>query len=133
VARPNSKLETFKDLTDKSVGVQGGTIQERQLEKVAKKMQGLKVVRFKRVPDLIQAIRDKQVTAAILEDRVAATYVEDSLDPEFTVIENQDPVQFAIAFPKGSEIVEKVNRVIQEMQDSGEMELLIRRWFARQQ
>lgn len=133
VAHKGSNLRTFKDLMDKTVGVQEGTIQERQIQSVAKTVRGLEVVRIKRIPDLIQAIKDGKIAAAIIEDMVVATYVEDNPDLEFTVIAEQEPVQFAIALPKGSAMVEQFNRVIQDMKASGEMELLVRRWFAPQQ
>ncbi|MBW4553622.1 MAG: transporter substrate-binding domain-containing protein [Aphanocapsa sp. GSE-SYN-MK-11-07L] len=130
-ARQGANLKTLADLSDRRVGVQDGSIQEEQMQKLAATAQELRVVRFKRLPDLISAIKAKKVDAAIIEDTVVATYIADHPELEFNVISNQEPVTFAIAFPKGSPLVDDFNRIIQEMKDSGELDRLVRQWFNR--
>jgi arginine/lysine/histidine transporter system substrate-binding protein len=130
-ARKGANLKTLADLSDRRVGVQDGSIQEEQMDKLSATAQELRVVRFKRLPDLISAINTKKIDAAIIEDTVIATYIADNPDLEFNVISDQEPVTFAIAFPKGSPLVDDFNRIIREMKDSGELERLVRQWFNR--
>ena len=44
-------------------------------------------------------------------------------------IPSDGPAGSAIAFPQGSELVEDFNRVLQEMQESGEIDELVVKWF----
>jgi arginine/lysine/histidine transporter system substrate-binding protein len=132
-ARKGSNLKTLQDLVDRRVGVQDGSIQAAQMDKLADSAKELRVIRFKRLPDLISAIKTKTVDAAMIEDAVIATYTADNPDLEFSVIPDREPVQFAIAFPKGSPLVDDFNRIIQEMKDSGGLESLVREWFAPHQ
>ncbi len=129
--RKGTNLKTLADLADRRVGVQDGSIQEEQMEKLAATADELRVVRFKRLPDLISAIKTKKIDAAMIEDTVIATYIAANPDLEFNLISGQEPITFAIAFPKGSPLVNDFNRIIREMKDSGELELLVREWFNR--
>uniref|UniRef100_B8HUN7 Extracellular solute-binding protein family 3 n=1 Tax=Cyanothece sp. (strain PCC 7425 / ATCC 29141) TaxID=395961 RepID=B8HUN7_CYAP4 len=132
ISRSDREIKQFRDLAGRSVGVQLGTIQERQIEELTQQMPNLKIVRFRRVGEMVQALRIGQVDAAIVEAIVAETYTENRPELKMYPITEKPATEFAIAFPKGSVLVKDFNRILQEMISSGEMELMIRRWFSPQ-
>jgi ABC-type amino acid transport substrate-binding protein len=71
------------------------------------------------------------VDAAIIEDTVAKGYVENNPDLQFTTIPSNEANGSAVAFPKGSPYVEEFNKVIKKMQENGEMDKLIKKWFGQ--
>lgn len=125
VAKKDSPLTTAASLNGKTVGVQLSSIQE----KAAKEIQGANVKSLNRISEMIQELKSGRVDALIMEDTVAAGFVESNPDLQFNVIPNTGESGSAIAFPKGSELVAKFDPILTEMKDSGMMEELITKWF----
>lgn len=132
VSRQSQPLTQTADLAGKRVGAQLGSIQAAYAQKLAATMPDITLISHQRISQLIQALRQAEIDAAIIEDKIAEVYLED--DPTLTVsiIPNVEPMGSAIAFPKNSELVDEVNRILQEMRDNGELDRLIRQWFALQ-
>ncbi|WP_017303910.1 transporter substrate-binding domain-containing protein [Spirulina subsalsa] len=129
VARAGSGFKTFEDLAEKRVGVQLGSTQEQTTKEQAKEFPTMTVESRNRVSEVIQEIKAGRIDAAIVEDTVAKGYIQNNPDLEFTTIENQEAAGSAIAFPQGSELVEKFNEVLAEMRESGELDRLVQKWF----
>jgi len=125
VAKKGSNLTKPEDLTGKKVGVQLGTIQEKE----AKKFKGITLVALNKTGELILEIKSNRIDAAILEDTIAKGFVTSNPDLEFNTIPNTEAAGSAIAFPKGSPLVADFNRVLQQMKTSGELERLVNKWF----
>ncbi|WP_052128682.1 transporter substrate-binding domain-containing protein [Neosynechococcus sphagnicola] len=132
VAPKGHNLKRLSDLQGKTVGVLSGTIQERQLLQLAPTLPRLKIQSFKRTTEIIDAVREGQVDAAIIEDTVVQAYLENNPTLEFQVITEQAPTGVAIAFPKGSKYVKAFNQVLREMKANGELRRLVRQWFENQ-
>lgn len=79
----------------------------------------------------MEEVKTGRVDAAILEDTVAKGYVEANPELQFTTIQSDEVNGSAIAFPKGSPHVEEFNKVIKTMQENGEMDKLINKWFGQ--
>src|SRR6478672_6270937 len=125
VAKKGSNLIKPEDLTGKRVGVQLGTIQEKE----AKKFKGITLVALNKTGELILEIKSNRIDAAILEDTIAKGFVASNPDLEFNTITNTQAAGSAIAFPKGSPLVADFNRVLQQIKTSGELEKLVNKWF----
>ncbi len=125
VSKKENNLNTIEDLKGKKVGVQLGSIQEGE----AKDIEGVQVVSLNKIAEIVQEIKSNRIDAAIIEDTVAKGYVASNPELQFVTIPNTGPSGSAVAFPKGSEKVEDFNRVIQQMQENGEMEKLVKKWF----
>jgi arginine/lysine/histidine transporter system substrate-binding protein len=125
VAKKGSNLTNPAQLSGKTVGVQLGSIQEA----AAKKFQGVDVKALNRISEMVQELKAGRVTALIMEDTVAQGFIEANPDLEFNTIPNTEEAGSAIAFPKGSELVDKFNPVLEEMKTNGKMEELITKWF----
>lgn len=125
VALKDKKLTKEADLKGKKVGVQLGTIQEKE----AKEMKGIEVVPLNRIGDIIQELKSKRIDAAIIEDAVAKGYIEQNKDLQFTVIPPKGPNGSAVAFPKGSKLPAAFNESLRKLKESGELDKLIKKWF----
>lgn len=127
VSKKENNLNALEDLKGKKVGVQLGSIQEAE----AKEIEGAQVVSLNKIAEIIQEIKSNRIDAAIIEDMVAKGYVEANPELQFVTIANTGPSGSAVAFPKGSDKVEDFNRIIKQMQENGEMEKLVKKWFEK--
>ena len=132
VSPKDSNITQPEDLSGKKVGVQLGTIQEENAKKIAVKVPGVQIKRLNRVPQIIQEIQSRRIDAAIIEDNVARGSIQVNPNLQLHVIPSVEGASgSAIAFPKGSPLVEPFNKVLQKMKDSGELEKLAKKWFAQ--
>ncbi|MFE1744963.1 ABC transporter substrate-binding protein/permease [Coleofasciculus sp. H7-2] len=125
VAKKGSNLTKPEDLAGKKVGVQLGTTQEKE----ASKFKNVNLVALNKTGDLIQEIKSNRIAAAILEDTIAKGFVANNPELELNTISNGEAAGSAIAFPKGSPLVDDFNRVLQQIKQSGEIETLVKKWF----
>lgn len=130
VAPKGRNLTKAADLANKQVGVQLGTIQEQNLKKIAEKVQGIQIKQLNRVPEIVQELKAGRVDAAIVEDTVARGFTGSNPDLEFNTIPSEGPSGSAIAFPKGSPLVQPFNQVLEKMKANGELERLATKWFS---
>lgn len=126
VTTKGSGLTTIDSLNGKVVGVQLGSIQQGVAQD---EIEGATVKTLPRINDLIQELKTGRVDALIIEDTVAEGYIENNPDLEFHEIETESEAGSAIAFPKGSELTEEFNTVLQEMKANGKLDELVNKWF----
>jgi len=125
VAKEGSNLKTPENLAGKKVGAQLGTIQEKE----GKKIKGANLIPLNRTGEIIQEVKAGRIDAAIIENTIASGFVANNSDLEFNIIPNTEETGSAIAFPKGSELVDDFNRVLQQMKESGELKRVVKKWF----
>jgi len=124
VALQGSNFQQPEDLAGKRVGVQLGSIQET----TAREFDDVTIVPLNRTGEIIQEVKARRVDAAIIEDTIATGFVANNPDLEFNTIDAGEGGS-AIAFPRGSPLVADFNRVLQQMQSSGQIDRLINKWF----
>lgn len=129
VAKQDSGITTTADLEGRRVGVQLDSIQEGEAEDLAETVPDLEIVSLGTLGEIVQQVKSDQIDAAIIEDTVAKGFTASNPELIFTPIPSEGPRGSAVAFPKGSERVEEFNRILGEMQQSGEMEELVLKWF----
>ncbi len=132
VTAKDSALTTLESLEGKTVGVQLGTIQEEG----AKSIIADEEVTFelKALDDsgaLIQEILSGRIDAAYMDKQVALGYIEAQDLGAFDDPTTASP-GMAVAFPKGSELVEDINKVLAEMEESGELDKLKEEWLTEE-
>lgn len=128
VTPKDSDVKTLEDLEGKTVGVQLGTIQEEGANAIIEE-EGINF-ELKALDDsgaLIQEILSGRIDAAYMDKEVAKGYIEAQDLGAFDDPTTSSP-GMAVAFPKDSELVEEVNAVLAEMEESGEMEELKKKW-----
>jgi arginine/lysine/histidine transporter system substrate-binding protein len=130
VSKKGSGIKTVEDLKGKTVGVQTGSIQEGEAQKIAKTVD-MKIESRNRIPELIQEIQAGRFDAAIIEDTVARGYLKTSNGKleGHTIPTNEQEAGSAIAFPKGSKLRDEFNKVLQEKMKNGEVDKLVKKWF----
>ncbi|MBO1579043.1 transporter substrate-binding domain-containing protein [Bacillus sp. XF8] len=129
VSKKDSDIKSLQDLKDKKVGVQTGSIQEEKAEDF-KKQVDFQAEGRDRIPEIVQEIQAGRFDAAILEDTVAKNYLDKMKDLQGVEIkEAPEEVGAAIALPKNSDKTEEFNKVIKKMQENGEMDKLVKKWF----
>jgi len=129
VTLKDSELTTLESLEGKSVGVQLGTIQEEGAKSIIAD-EGINF-ELKALDDsgaLIQEILSGRIDAAYMDKQVALGYIEAQDLGAFDDPTTASP-GMAVAFPKGSDLVEDVNGVLAEMEESGELEELKKEWL----
>ncbi|MDF0727369.1 basic amino acid ABC transporter substrate-binding protein [Cytobacillus sp. S13-E01] len=127
VTLKDSDITSIEGMNGKKIGVQLGTIQEEGANKIAEEID-LEVKTLNKVPDLIQELKSGRVDAVYLDKTVAQGYVKE-LDLAGFNDPNESTPGMAIAFPKDSEIVDSFTKVIDEMQENGELEKIAKKWL----
>lgn len=128
VTKGDAAISSLEDLKGMKVGVQLGSVQEEEAEVLAED-HGFEVVKLNRVPEIIQELMAGRIDAILMEDTVAEGHLEAQDQLTSFDIETEGELGNAIAFPKGSELVEPFNEKLNEMIDSGLMDELILEWF----
>lgn len=132
VTKKESSLTKPEQLAGKKVAVQLGSIQESAAKELATSTApGLQITSLNKTGEIVEEVKTGRVDAAILEDTVAKGFVESNPGLQYTTIQSDEKNGSAIAFPKGSPHVEEFNKVIKEMQENGEMDKLIKKWFGQ--
>ncbi|WP_246943575.1 basic amino acid ABC transporter substrate-binding protein [Bacillus pinisoli] len=129
IVRKGDGLEKVEDLVGKKVAVQLGSIQEGTAESLKEELGDLEVVKLNKVPELIQELKSNRIDGVILDQTVAEGYVN-QFDDLTGIQLAVDAAGTAIAFPKGSELVEEFNGVIEKMKENGELDKLVQKWLA---
>ena len=125
ISRIGRNLKTPTDLVGKRVGVPLGTIQEKQ----ARQFKGIVLELRNKTVEIIEEIKSNHLDAGIVEEPVAQGYIANNLNLEYHLIPNTLKLGYAIAFPKGSNLVGEFNQVLKQMKDNGEIERLEKKWF----
>lgn len=116
-------------LDGKKVGVQLGSIQEKRAKELKEEGSGMEIVPLNRINEIVQELKAGRIDAAIIEDTVAKGFLEANSDLQALPLPEEGPVGSAIAFPKGSELVDDFNTALAEMKSSGQIEELVKKWF----
>lgn len=130
VTAEDSQIGTMDDLQGKIVAVQLGSIQEQKADTIAEEYE-FEVVKLNRIPEIVQELLAGRIDAILMEDKVAEGFLstQEELVSFEVPAEEGEELGSAIAFPKGSDLVEPFNEKLNDMMDEGIMDELILKWF----
>ncbi|MBH9968395.1 transporter substrate-binding domain-containing protein [Rossellomorea oryzaecorticis] len=129
ITKTDSGISSEKDLDGKTVGVQLGSIQQDEAEGMQSSID-LKVETRDRIPELIQDLQNGRFDAIIIENTVAAGYLDKNNDLQGSTMKvNEEEAGSAIAFPKDSELTEEFNAALKKLEENGELDKLAEKWF----
>ena len=77
---------------------------------------------------LIQELLSKKIDVAYMDKAVAQGYIEEQGLAGFDDPTSSSP-GMAVAFPKGSELVDQVNEVLKEAEENGKLQELKDKWL----
>ncbi len=129
LVRSDSDIQSTDDLADATVGVQLGTTGASEAKNLAQEDKIGTVRTFDTVEDAFSALENGQVDAVINDFPVSADRVQQSEGRLKIVQTIQTGEQYGIAFPKGSELVDPVNRALDEIKQDGTYADLYEKWF----
>lgn len=124
----DSEITTIDNLEGKVVGVQLGTIQEEGAKKLQEDM-NFEVKAVDNATVLIQELLANRIDAVYMDKSVATGYMNEQGLAGFDDPTTSSP-GMAIAFPKGSDLVDDVNKVLKEMEENGKLEELKTKWLS---
>lgn len=126
IVAENSQLKTEEDLKGKTLGVQLGTVQEA----IAKELGG-ETRNYSSNVAALMAVQQGKLDGVVLSYKPAEGYLETMKGLKLLVnLGQKQPSQAAIAFHKSNpEIVEKVNAIILELQQTEEYNELFKKYF----
>jgi polar amino acid transport system substrate-binding protein len=133
IVKKDSNIKSLADLKGKTVGVQAGTVQETIAKEVSKKA-GFKVQNRNRVPETIEELKAGRFDAVIIEQSVAAGYLNNLKDLNGLLIKDfiDNTTGSAIAFPKNSKLTPKFDKAISDVKKDGTLNKLVKKWFGIQ-
>lgn len=128
VTLPDSDITSIEDLEGTTVGVQLGSIQEDGAEALVEGGMNFEIKALDDAGLLVQELMSGRIDAIYLDTAAAKGFMEEQGLAGFEDTTASSP-GMAIAFPKGSELVDDVNAVLAEAEESGFLEDLRNEWL----
>lgn len=125
-----SNIKSIDDLKGNTVGVQLGTIQEEGAKKLQGKMK-FDIKAEDNAQTLIQDLLSKRIQVAYMDKSVATGYIKKQNLAGFNDPTSSSP-GMAVAFPKGSKLVNDVNKALKDLEQNGQMQKLKDKWLKNQ-
>lgn len=123
-------IKETADIKDKTVGIQIGTIQESAVNAIQEEY-NLTTDARKSYGDMVQEIKNGRLDFVVVEKAIAEEYMK--TNPELTYFQLEaegNSTGNCFAFKKGNtELRDQVNEAIKKLQDNGELDKLIDKWF----
>lgn len=123
LCKKGAGYDTLEKLKGKSAGASMGTTFVKELKDVG----GIEVVEMDSTPLVVQDIKNGRLAGGLFDSAQAAVFVKQNPDLEIHVL-NLPVVKddtFAIALPKNSKDMEKINSLLSEMESNGEMHKIL--------
>ncbi|MDC3414697.1 ABC transporter substrate-binding protein [Aquibacillus sp. 3ASR75-11] len=132
VTLKDAGIEKVEDLEGKTVGVQLGTIQQEGAEKIQEDIVDFEMKTVDSGQVLIQELKSNRIDVAYMDKAVAKGYIK-----EQDLFGFDDPTSsspgMAVAFPKGSELVDEVNAILKEAEENGKLQELKDKWLEEEE
>lgn len=129
--KEGTSIDSEKDLAHKKVGTQLGSSLEQVAQTLAENTAGMQVKSLNRVGEIVQELKNGRIDAILIEESVAkqiATQSKKGLKVVVLDLEGEAP---AVVFPKGSDLVQPVNKAISELEEEGVISKLAQKWLDR--
>ncbi|AQQ53981.1 ABC transporter substrate-binding protein [Planococcus lenghuensis] len=133
LTQAGSDIDTLEDLEGTVVGVQLGTIQEDGAQKLLEEEDlNFELKALDNAGLLIQELMSGRIDVVYMDESVATGYIEEQGLEGFADPTTSSP-GMAVAFPKGSELVDEVNAVLAEAEESGYLAELEEKWLSEEE
>jgi ABC-type amino acid transport substrate-binding protein len=132
LVQSDSPIKSVDDIGDASVGVQLGTTGELKAKEF--KQQGKitgEIRTFDTIPDAFSALENGQVNAVINDLPTSLDKANKSGGALEIVQTIPTGEQYGVAFPEGSELVEPVNKALEEIKKDGTYAKIYEEWIGK--
>ncbi|OZS77519.1 ABC transporter substrate-binding protein [Tetzosporium hominis] len=123
-------ISSIEDLDGKTLGVQLGTIQEQGARKIQEEY-GFEIKPIDSSSIMVQELLSNRVDAIYIDKAVGLGYQAEQDLAGFDDPTSASP-GMAAAFPKGSELVEEVNKALAALEESGKIQELKDKWLSEE-
>ncbi len=124
----DSNIATAADLENKTIGVQMGTTGNS----IADEIPGATVQAYNKGVDAVNDLMNGRVDVVIIDQNPAKVFAS-KFEGQIVALEGTqfafESEQYAIALPKGSELVEKVNQALAELKEDGTFDALVAQYI----
>ena len=126
----DSDITKKEDLEGKKVGVQTGTTGDSYCtnEDGKSEVKVGEVSRYQKGMDAVSDLMNGRIDAVVIDNFPAQKLAEKNPDKIKVLDDPLTTEEYAIACPKGSELVDTINEVLKEMKDSGELDEIISKY-----
>ncbi len=123
------EVKSLATLAGKKVGVQSGTAGEK-FASSQKTAEGVSIVRFPTFDDALGALNRTELDAVIGDESILTYSIYKSFPNLTTIGVRLDEEKFAVVTRKAEkELIAKVNKTIERLKKSGEIDALKKKWF----
>ncbi|MEE1114205.1 MAG: transporter substrate-binding domain-containing protein [Eubacterium sp.] len=132
IVAEGSDITSREDLNDKVVGVQTGTTGDIYCTN-DDGSSDINVKEVKRYPKGMDAVSDLiagRIDAVVIDNFPAEKLTEKNPDKVHMLDEQMTTEEYAIACPKGSDLTDEINGVIDEMEESGELDEIVGKYIS---
>ena len=123
VFKKGAGYKTLADLKGKKAGASMGTTYVKELKAAG----GIEVTELDNTPLVVQDIKNSRLDACLFDSAQAAVFVKENPELEMVILNlpvvNDDT--FAIALPKDSKDIGKINDILKEMKSNGEFHKIL--------
>lgn len=125
-----SSINSLSDLKGKKVAVQKGSIGADLIKKIRKEDAPAKIEEFEQQTDQLSAVLHGQADAAVT-DSIFIDYFAASNPGKFRVLSDSlQEEEFGVAVrPEDTELLEKINKALDDMRADGTQQAIHKRWF----
>lgn len=125
----NSDIKTAEDLDGRTVAVKIGTA---TVDFMKENVPGAKLKLFPNIDNAFLELSTKRVDAVVHDTPNLQYYAQTGGQGKVKVVGSlKSGDYYGIAFPKGSELVDVVNKALKDIQDSGEYDTIYEKWFGK--
>lgn len=125
VKKIKGEISNSRDLLNKKVATVEGSTSESILKKI-----GAKIVAVLKIEEAYIKLKNGEVDAVVFDAPVVLYYEKNDMDNDIEIIgEMFDKQRYGIALQQPDQLEEKINRAILNLKESGQYDLLYRKWF----
>lgn len=127
ICQKGAGYDSMDKLKGMSAGASMGTTYANDLRQAG----GIDVVEMDSTPLVVQDIKNGRLAAGLFDSAQAGVFIQQNPDLEMHILNLPVVMEdtFAVALPKGSKDVEKVNEILKEMKQNGEMHKIFAKYL----
>lgn len=124
----DDNIKSLNDLSGKKIGTQLGTTWEQATKEIAEKIPGTEIRALANNLVLVEELKSGAIDAFVLESAQIEKFINNNPDlKSFSLPEYAS--EFAIVLPKGSELIDPINKALAELRTNGMLEEIAKRWI----
>jgi ABC-type amino acid transport substrate-binding protein len=129
LSKQQRNIKTISDLSNKTLGVQLGSVFEQIANEHNKQIKTMKIVAIARVNQLVEDLKIGRIDAILLEEDLAKSFSTVVPELSYTLIDEKFDSGYSAAFKKSAALRTEFNKFIAEYKKSGKLDELHNKWF----